>query len=108
MRETALQKWAGRNSQWALALWASTAGNLIVGVGLFSFARDAINCPLDGGPAVTCDDPSKAGAPVLTALAWVGFTMLLVGAATIIGAVVWYLVRLKREVDANRHRINGR
>ena len=102
MKETALQKWAGRNPGRALALWACTAGNLVVGVILISFAGDAINCPLDGSPAVGCDDSYKAGDPVLTVLAWVGFTMLLVGAASLIGAVVWYLVRLKREVDATR------
>ncbi|MFF5302896.1 hypothetical protein ACFY5F_26330 [Streptomyces sp. NPDC013161] len=107
VRQTALQRWAAQHPKRALALWVSTGGNLLAGTILFSFAGEAISCPVDGGSAVGCDYPSRAGDPVLSVLAWVGFTMLLVGAATIIGGVVWYIVRLKREGDANKRRIKG-
>lgn len=102
MRQTAMQRWAARHPNRALALWSVTVGNLLVGTILFSVGGDAISCPRDGGSAVTCDDPSKAGDPVLSVVAWVGFTMVLVGAASIIGAIAWYIVRLKREVYAGR------
>ncbi|MER6210916.1 hypothetical protein [Streptomyces sp. NPDC001642] len=102
MRQTALQRWAAQNPKRALVLWSATAGNLIVGTLLSTIGGDAISCPLDGGSAVTCDDPSKAGDPVLTVVAWMGFTMLLLGVASIIGAIAWYIVRLKREVDAGK------
>ncbi|WP_160160393.1 hypothetical protein [Streptomyces sp. 1-11] len=53
---------------------------------------------------MTCDDPSKAGDPALSVVAWVGFAMTFIGVASIIGAVAWYivLVLVKREVDAGR------
>ncbi|GEK00076.1 hypothetical protein TNCT1_23520 [Streptomyces sp. 1-11] len=78
--------------------------NLFVGIILFTVGSDAINCPLDGDSAVTCDDPSKAGDPALSVVAWVGFAMTFIGVASIIGAVAWYivLVLVKREVDAGR------
>ncbi|MDG5805579.1 hypothetical protein P9869_23520 [Streptomyces ossamyceticus] len=102
MRQTAMQRWAARHPKRALALWSATVGNLLVGTILFTVGSDAISCPLDGGSAVTCDDPSKAGDPVLSVVAWVGFTMLFIGAASIVGAITWYIVRLEREVDAGR------
>ena len=102
MRQTAMQRWAAQHPKRALALWSSTVGNLLVGSILFAVGSDAISCPLDGGPAVTCDDPSKAGDAVLSVVAWLGFTMMFIGAAAIVGAITWYIVRLKREVDAGR------
>jgi hypothetical protein len=95
-----MQRWAAQHPKRALALWSSTVGNLLVGTILFTVGGDAISCPLDGGSAVTCDDPSKAGDPVLSVVAWVGFTMTFIGAASIVGSLIWYIVRLKCEVDA--------
>jgi hypothetical protein len=104
VRQTAIQRWAAQNPRRALALWASTAGNLLVGTILLTVGSDAIHCPLDGGSAVTCDDPYKAGDPVLSVVAWVGFTMLFVGVASIVGAIAWYFVQLRREVNGGSGR----
>ncbi|WP_328719155.1 hypothetical protein OHT52_06330 [Streptomyces sp. NBC_00247] len=102
MRQTTMQRWAARHPKRALALWSSMFVNLFVGGILFTIAGDALSCPLDGGTAMHCDDPSKAGDPVLSVLARIGLIMILLGVTSVIGAIAWYVVLLKREVDTGR------